>query len=109
MAFQSFLPKKQCLSTAVAEYLSSSKHLHLKPAIEICLAKHSAVLTKRFDNPHNFKVLLQDLVNISLDVSGMMSYLTLPDHHLAYFQPIPTISITHCTSQHDPPFVIHVI
>jgi hypothetical protein len=74
VAFQSFLPKKQYLSTAVAEYLSSSKHLHLRLAIEICLEKHSAVLTQTFDNPHNFKVVLQDLVTISLDhVSGMMS------------------------------------
>jgi hypothetical protein len=73
VAFQSFLPKKQYLSTAVAEYLSSSKHLHLRPDIEICLAKHSAVLTKTFDNPHDFKVVLQDLVAICLDhVSGMM-------------------------------------
>jgi hypothetical protein len=74
VAFQSFIPKKQHLSTAVAEYLSSSKHLHLRPAIEICLEKHSAVLTKTFNNPHNFKVVLHDLVAISLDhVSGMMS------------------------------------
>ena len=36
-------------------------------------------------------------------------HLTLPDHHFAYFQPIPTISITHCTSQHDLPIVIHMI
>jgi hypothetical protein len=74
VAFQSFFPKKQSLSTAMAEYLSSSKHLHLRPAIEICLEKHSAVLTKTFDNPHNFNVVLQDLFAISLDhVSGMMS------------------------------------
>jgi hypothetical protein len=74
VAFQSFLPKKQPLSTAVAEYLSTSKHLHLRPAIEICFEKHSAILTKPFDNPHNFEVVLQDLVNISLDhISGMMS------------------------------------